>query len=180
MRTLPDAVVPRLRLRTGDDWEVSYKKRFRANKIVWGMPRDLTTLEIRAKFADLGLVSFVRGREGEHVRLVVTPRDSKGLTKELVGQVSSSLRKIGCRCVLDETIRDKSRSKPVHIDYINRFEPLSKQADSSCRDEHVDVNLVEGKVKALAGNKRERRLRVATWNFSGLGSECKLRKLKSC
>ena len=33
--------------------------------------------------------------------------------------------------------------------------------------------LVEGKVKALGGNKRERRLRVATWNFSGLGSECK-------
>ena len=71
MRTLRDAVVtssPRLRLRTGDDWEVSYKKRFRANIIVWGMPRDLTTLEIRAKFADLGLVSFVRGkvfREGE-------------------------------------------------------------------------------------------------------------------
>ena len=42
---------------------------------------------------------------------------------------------------------------------------------------HVDVNLVEGKVKALGGNKRERRLRVATWNFSGLGSE---RKQKSC
>ena len=155
MCTLRDAVVtssPRLRLRTGDDWEVSYKKRFRANIIVWGMPRDLTTLEIRAKFADLGLVSFVRGKvfwEGEHVRLVLTPRGSKGLTKELVSQVSSSLRKIGCRCVLDETIRDKSRSKPVHIDCINRFEPLSKQADSSCRDEHidtlhVDVNLVEG------------------------------------
>ena len=87
-----------MRLRTGDDWEVSYKKRFRANIIVWGVPRDLTTLEIRAKFADLGLVSFVRGKvfwEGEHV----TPRDSKGLTKELVSQVSSSLRKTGCRCV---------------------------------------------------------------------------------
>ena len=56
----------------------------------------------------------------------LTPRDSKGLTKELVSQVSSGLRKIGCRCVLDETIRDKSRSKPVHIDCINRFEPLSE------------------------------------------------------
>ena len=54
---------------------MSYKKRFRANIIVWGMPRDLTTLQIRAKFADLGLVSFVRGKvfwEGEHVRLVLT------------------------------------------------------------------------------------------------------------
>ena len=55
---------------------------------------------------------------------------------------------------------------------------VSEQPDSSCRDEHidslhVDVNLVEGKVKTLGGNKRERRLRVATWNFSGLGSEHK-------
>ena len=36
------------------------------------MPRDLTKLEIRAKFADLGLVNFVRGKvfwEGEHVRV---------------------------------------------------------------------------------------------------------------
>ena len=106
--------------------------------------------------------------EGEHVRLVLTPRNSKGLTKELVSQVSSSLRKIGCRCVLDETIRDKSRSKPVHTDCINRFEPLSEQADSSCSDEHidtvrVDVNFVEGKVKALGGNKRERRLTVYSY-----------------
>ena len=48
------------------------------------MPRDLTTVEIRAKLADLGLVSFW---EGEHVRLVVTPRDSKGLNNELVSRV---------------------------------------------------------------------------------------------
>ena len=79
-------------------------------------------------------MSFVRGKvfwEGEHVRLVLAPRDSKGLTKELVNQVSCSLRKIGCRCTLDEMIRDKSRSKPVHRDCINRFEALSEQADSS-------------------------------------------------
>ena len=62
--------------------------------------------------------------EGEHVRIAFTPRDSKGLTKELVSQVFSSLRKIGCRCVLDEMIRDKCRSNPAHIDCINRFEPL--------------------------------------------------------
>ena len=36
---------------------------------------------------------------------------------------------------------------------------------------HVDVNLMEGKVRALGGNIRESKLRVATWNFSGLGSE---------
>ena len=64
----------------------------------------------------------------------------------VVSQVSSSVRNIGCRRV---TIRDK----PVHI---YRF---SEQVDSSYRDEHidslhVDVNLVECKVKALGGNKR--------------------------
>ena len=47
----------------------------------------------------------------------------------------------------------------MHIDCINRFEPLSEQADSSCREEHidslhVDVNIVECKVKAL-GEKGE-------------------------
>ena len=40
------------------------------------MPRELTMLKIRAKFADLGLVTFLRGKvfwEGGHVRLVLTP-----------------------------------------------------------------------------------------------------------
>ena len=46
--------------------------------------------------------------EGEHVRIVLTPRDSKGFTKELVSQVSSGLRRIGCGYVLDETITDSA------------------------------------------------------------------------
>ena len=82
---------------TSEDWVVSKHKRFRANIIVWGMPKGLTTPEIRAKLA--GLASFVRGNvlwEGDHARLVLTPKDSKGLSKELVSQLSSSLRKIGC------------------------------------------------------------------------------------
>ena len=47
--------------RTSEDWVVSKHKRCRANIIVCGMSKDLTTLEIRAKLADLGLASFVRG-----------------------------------------------------------------------------------------------------------------------
>ena len=50
---------------------------------------------VRAKLADLGLDSFVRGGafwEGEHVRLVLIPNDSKWLTKELISQVSASLK----------------------------------------------------------------------------------------
>ena len=75
-----------------------------------------------------------------------------------------------------------ARSKPVHIDCVNRFEPLSKQADSSCRDKHidslrVDVNPVECKVKALGRNERERRLGVTKWNFSRLYSEYKQKEV---
>ena len=33
-------------------------------------------------------------------------------------------------------------------------------------------------MKALGGSKRERRLRVATWNFSGLGSERKQKEVE--
>ena len=83
MTTRHDAATAAPWLKTREDWLVSHSKGFRANIIVWGMPKDLPTFEIRAKLADLGL-------------------DSKGLTKELVIQVSASLRKIGCRCVLDD------------------------------------------------------------------------------
>ena len=33
-------------------------------------------------------------------------------------------------------------------------------------------------MKGLGGNKRERKLRVATWNFSGLGSERKQKEVE--
>ena len=52
--------------------------------------------------------------EGDQVRLVLTHKDSKGLTKVLVGHVSSCFRKIGCRCVLDEQVRNQCRSK-LHV-----------------------------------------------------------------
>ena len=39
------------------------------------------------------------------------------------------------------------------------------------------MNLVGNKVKALKGRERERRLRIATWNFSGLGRERKQKEI---
>ena len=33
--------------------------------------------------------------EGDHIRLVLTKKDSKGISSELVKQVSASLRKMG-------------------------------------------------------------------------------------
>ena len=63
--------------------------------------------------------------EGEHVRLVLTPNDSKGLTKELVSQMSASLRKIGCRCVLDD-VKSEVKVKSRPIECFNRYEPLTQ------------------------------------------------------
>ena len=77
------------------------------------MPKSLSTLEIRTKLADLGLVGFARGAvawEGDHVRLILLPKDSKGLSKEVVAKISACLRRIGCRCVLDEKERARGLS----------------------------------------------------------------------
>ena len=79
-----------------------------ANIIVWGMPKSLSTLEVRGKLADIGLVTqccVARGNvrwEGDHIRVVLKPEDSRGITKEVVTRISACLRKIGCRCVLDQ------------------------------------------------------------------------------
>ena len=191
MTTRCDANTATPQLKTSEDWLVSHNKGFRANIIVWGMPKDLPTLEIRAKMADLGLDSFVRGAtfwEGEHVRFVLTPNDSKRLTKELVSQVSGSLRKIGCRCVLDDV---KSgiivESRPIEC--FNRYEPLTQldysnetvgsSLNSDVQNDrvNVDVDLVGRKAKAMVRNKRERKLRLATWNFSGLCSDRKQKEI---
>ena len=178
-------------MRTSEDWIASHNKGFRANIIVWGMPKDLPTLELRAKLADLGLDSFVRGAafwEGEHVRLVLTPDDSKRLTKELVSQVSASLRKIGCRCVLDD-VKSGVLVKSRPIECFNRYEPLtqpdysnetvSSSLNSDVQNDrvNVDVDLVGRKAKAMVRNKRERKLRLATWNFSGLCSDRKQKEI---
>ena len=103
----------------------------------------------------------------------LTPKDSKGLTKELVSQVSASLRKVGCRCVLDD-VKSGVRFKSMPIECFNRYEPLaqldaSNEAVSSSSNSYeqnnrvnVDVDLVGSKAKTVVGNKWERRLRVAT------------------
>ena len=68
---------------TDNDWVVSRNKRSRANIIVWGLRKDLSTLEVRSIFADLGLGRFVRVKvfwEGDHVRLA---RIARGLVREV-------------------------------------------------------------------------------------------------
>ena len=80
-----------LQLRTGKDLVVSHNQRSRVNIIVLGLHKELTTLEVRAKFADMGLESFVRGNvlwEGDHIRLVLTKKDSKIVRAFLASQLS--------------------------------------------------------------------------------------------
>ena len=105
--------------------------------------------------------------EGDHIRLILAPRDSKGLTNEIVSRISACLRKIGCRCVLDENRDVANNQKPVKLQCVKS---LSTDVDS---DEpidimSVDVGTVGGRVQEVQGLKRETKLRIATWNFSGL------------
>ena len=51
------------------------------------------------------------------VRFHTCTESRKGLTKALVGEVSSFLKKIGCRWVLDEQVRNQ-----LAIQYVNRKE----------------------------------------------------------
>ena len=69
-------------------------------------------------------------------------QDSKGVSSKLVKQVSASLRKIRCQCVIDEQVRKtcKSRVKSVPVHCVNRFESL---AVAACSDDNVeDVHVV--------------------------------------
>ena len=127
MPTRDEFLVAELQSTSENDWSVSQNKRFRASIIVWGMPKSLSTLEIRAKLADIGLASFARGSvdwEGDHVRLLLLPKDSKGLSKDVVGRISACLRKIGCRCVLDESQKAWESGVQVNIACSNRFSSI--------------------------------------------------------
>ena len=125
MPTRDEFLVAELQSTSENDWSVSQNKRFRASIIVLGMPKSLSTLEIRAKLADIGLASFARGSvawEGDHVRLLLLPKDSKGLSKDVVGRISAILRS---RFVLDESQKAwESAGVQVNIACSNRFSSL--------------------------------------------------------
>ena len=94
---------PDLHPRTGKDLVVSNNQHSRVNIIVWGLYK-LTMLEMHAKFADMASLGLWEGDQ------VLTKKDSKGVSSKLVKQVSASLRKIGCQCVIDEQVRKTCKS----------------------------------------------------------------------
>ena len=55
--------------------------------------------------------------------LLLLPRDSKGLDKDVVRQISACLRKIGCRCVLDKAWKCK-KTVQIEVAWVNRFAQL--------------------------------------------------------
>ena len=69
-------------------------------------------------------------------RLLLT-KDSKGVSSKLVKPVSANLRKIGCRCVIDEQVKKtcKSRVMSVPVHCVNRFESLAVDV---CSDDNVE------------------------------------------
>ena len=64
----------------------------------------------------------------------------------------------------------------------NRIRSTSRESkfdpDSCERGLNVDVDLVGRKVKAMVRNKRGKKLRLATWNFSGLCSDRKQKEIE--
>ena len=135
------------------NWVLSHGKGFRAIIILWGMPRNIGMLEVRAKLADLGLASFLRGKvvwKGDHLRVVLTATDSNGVTKEQVSQVSSILRKIGCRCVMDEPKRVVHKTGQLvcsnRLEPLRVVEPVGSDIECSSDSEHVDLNRVRESV----------------------------------
>ena len=100
--------------------------------------------------------------------------------------MSASLRKIGCRCALDDVKSGvKVKSRPIEcfnlyepltqLDYSNETVSSSLNSDVQNDGVNVDVDLVGSKAKVR--NKQERKLRLATWNFSGLCSDRKQKEI---
>ena len=92
------------------------------------------------------------------------------------------------RCVLDDVKSGvKVKSRPIEcfnrympltqLDYSNETVSSSLNSDAQNDRVNVDVDLVVTKVKALVRTKRESRLRLATWNFSGLCSDRKQKEV---
>ena len=106
----------------------------------------------------------------------------KGLSKDVVGRIS---RKIGCRCVLDESrcVLDESQKAwepvgmQVNITCSNRFSSLVDEDECVGSEPNVDVvrrEACEGQRVRFA-----RKLKVATWNFEGLCSERKQKEISA-
>ena len=136
--------------------------------VIWGMRKHYSTLEVRTILADANFENLARGEmhwEGDHLRVVLTVNDSKAIDKSIVSELSAKLRKIGCRCVLDDGRKELVRcSLPIACS--NRFRSL-KDDDVTIKKRDC-VGVPQGGLQSRSAYNREYGLRVGSWNFSGL------------
>ena len=101
----------------------------------------------------------------------------------MIREISSCLRKRGCRCVLDESVM--SEFMPLRLKCSNRFSGLqsslegtdgleedSEECSEVSTNSVVDITEVRSQVRVA-----ERKVRVATWNFSGICSQHKQKEV---
>ena len=101
--------------------------------------------------------------EGDHLRVVLTVNDSKAIDKSLVSELSAKLRKIGCRCVLDDGRKELVRCSLPNA-CSNGFRSL-KDDDVTIKKRDC-VRVPQGGLQSRSAYHREYGLRVGSWNFS--------------
>ena len=89
------------------------------------------------------------------------PKGSKGLSKDVVGRISACLRKIGCRCVLDESQKAwESEGVQVNIACSNRFSSLVDE-DAYVGGE-LSIDVVRQEACEVQRVRFARKLKIAT------------------
>ena len=124
-------------------------------KKIWGMRKHYSTLEVRTILADANFENLARGEmrwEGDHLRIILTVNDSKAIDNPIVSEHSAKLRKIGCRCVLDDGLKELVRcSLPIACS--NRFHSL-KDDDVTIKKRDC-VEVPQGGLQSRSAYHRE-------------------------
>ena len=96
------------------------------------------------------------------------------LRKDVVGRISACLRKIGCRCVLEKEW--EPTGVQVNIACSNRFSGLVDEDVYVGGEPNIGVVRQEA-CEVQRVTRFARKLKIATWNFAGLCSERKQKKV---
>ena len=76
------------------DWFVSHGRHFTANIIIWRMRKHYSTLEVHTILLDADFENLVYGEmhwEGNHLRVVLTVKNSKAIDKSKVIRIEENM-----------------------------------------------------------------------------------------
>ena len=85
------------------------------------MRKHYSTLELHKILADADFENFARTEtrwEGHHLRVILAVNDSNVIDKLTVFELSAKLRKIDCRCVVDDGRQKSVRCSLALIGFI--------------------------------------------------------------